>query len=84
MVIFIGIGSLILILIALVILYGVKRFKQTNKTKFYCMHCNMVFVGPKSYCEECGTQLNCDKSCYKCSYCGQSFIGKKILVIIVM
>ena len=86
MVIFTGVGSLILTLIALAIVfmyyYGIKRFiqiKQTNKTKYYCTNCNQVFTGPKSYCGECGTQLNCDKNRYKCSCCGQSFIGKRNL-----
>lgn len=84
MIIFTGVGSLILTLIALAIVfvyyYGFKRaiqIKQTNKTKYYCTNCNKVFVGPKPYCEECGTQLNCDKNCYRCSCCGQSFIGKR-------
>ena len=79
-----GIGSLILTLFALVLVivyyYGIKRSiqnKLTNKTKYYCIHCNHVFTGPKPYCENCGSQLDCDKNMYRCSNCGETFIGKR-------
>lgn len=79
-----GIGSLIIPLFALTIIiiyyYGIKRSiqkKLTNKTKYYCIYCNHVFVGPKHYCENCGSQLECDRNMYKCNKCGETFIGKR-------
>lgn len=84
MAIFVGIGSLILTFFALILIlayyYGIKRFMQNkliNKTKYYCIHCNHVFVGPREYCEECGVELNCNRNMYRCSRCGQYFISKK-------
>ena len=84
MTLFAGIGSLILSLFVLAVVfvyyYGIKRSlqnKQSNRTRYYCTNCNHAFVGPKPYCEECGIQLNCDRNMYKCRCCGQTFIGKR-------
>jgi flagellar biosynthesis component FlhA len=54
MTLFAGIGSLILSLFVLAVVfvyyYGIKRSlqnKQSNRTRYYCTNCNHAFVGPK-------------------------------------